>query len=209
MAPRYDFIPRCFDLLSIKLWSAKPAFDQTAFSNYAVTILFHLAFLSFKNLVTVEGSLLTGSCGERRVGGIRNQTTFYYVRCEVWCRTRRQLHSWLQLHVVVFVFDDLPCTSTWMHVAPLADPGHSTYTIVPHRRTLRCTRIHSYHTLHHNNVLSTYLTPPAITQPRPNLIMQDYYNIKWNAKGKTVETGRISWLLKRFVEPMQQNTQTR
>lgn len=52
MAPRYNFIPRCFDLLSIKLWSAKPAFDQNAFSNYAVTILFHLAFLSFKNLVT-------------------------------------------------------------------------------------------------------------------------------------------------------------
>lgn len=112
MAPRYNFIPRCFDLLSIKLWSAKPAFDQTAFSNYAVTILFHLAFLSFKNLVTEEGLLLTGSCGGRRVGGIRNQITFYSVCCEVWCRTRRQLHSWLQLHIVVFVLDDLPCTST-------------------------------------------------------------------------------------------------
>lgn len=93
MAPRYNFIPQCFDLLSIKLWSAKPAFDQTAFSNYAVTILFHLAFLSFKNLVTEEGLLLTGSCSGRRVGGIRIQITFYSVCCEVWRRTRRQLHS--------------------------------------------------------------------------------------------------------------------
>lgn len=188
MAPRYIFIPRCFDLLSIKLWPAKPAFDQTAFSNYA------LAVLSFKNLVTEEGLLLTGSCGGRRVGGIRNQITLYSVCCEVRYRTRRQLHSWLQqLHVVVFVFDDLPCTSTWMHVAPLADPGHSTYTIVPHRHTLRCTFI---------SHPSPQQLLPLSHGPARTSICKDYYNIRWNAKCKTVETGRISWLLKRFVVPM-------